>query len=141
MGASVTSARSVQNAGGRRQRFGMLRAAADRAASEAGPDPFAYDTKHALSSRSLLKSGAVAESQLGARLSSLAKVGPMALIQFIDFATDVMVIIELFRGGDPLSARVGTACVCTSIGVAVLALLVCRSARAELPVGRGAHGL
>ena len=88
----------------------MLRAAADRAASEAGPDPFAYDTK--LSSRSLFKSGAVAEStQLGARLSSLAKVGPMSLIQFIDFATDVMVIVELFRDGDPLYARVGTGCV------------------------------
>ena len=72
MGASVTSARSVQNAGGRSERFGMLRAAADRAASEAGPDPFAYDTKHALSSRSLLKSGAVAESalQIFGRVSS-----------------------------------------------------------------------
>ena len=103
----------------------MLRAAADRAASEAGPDPFAYDTKHALSSRSLLKSGAVAETmQLGARLSSPAKVGPMALIQFIDFATDVMVIVELFRDGEPLYARVGTGCVCASIGVAVLALLL-----------------
>ena len=123
MGASVTSAHSVQNAGGRSERFGMLRAAADRAASEAGPDPFAYDTKHALSSRSLLKSGAVAESQLGARLSSLAKVGPMALIQFIDFATDVMVIVELFRDGEPLYPYIATACVCTSIGVAVVVLL------------------
>ena len=103
----------------------MLRAAADRAASEAGPDPFAYDTKHALSSRSLLKSGAVAEStQLGARLSSLAKVGPMALIQFIDFATDVMVIIELFRDGEQLYAYVGIACVCASIGLAVVLLLL-----------------
>ena len=118
---NVTSARSVRNAG---ERFGMLRAAADRAASEAGPDPFAYDTKHALSSRSLLKSVAVAESQLGARLSSLAKVGPMALIQFIDFATDVMVIVELFRDGEPLYPYVGTACVCASIGVAVLVLLL-----------------
>ena len=96
----------------------MLRAAADRAASEAGPDPLAYDTKHARSSRSLLKSGAVAEStQLGARLSSLAKVGPMALIQFIDFATDVMVIVELFRDGEPLYPYIATACVCMSIGV------------------------
>ena len=39
-------------------------------------------------------------SALGVRLASLAKTGPMALIQCLDFATDILVIAELYADGD-----------------------------------------
>ena len=41
-------------------------------------------------------------SALGVRLASLAKTGPMALIQCLDFATDILVIAELYADGDSL---------------------------------------
>ena len=55
------------------------------------------------------------QPSLGMRLSSLAKVAPAALIQFVDFATDVLVIAALYREGLPTWPWVAAGFLATSM--------------------------
>ena len=47
-----------------------------------------------------------APSALGVRAAAFARFGPVSLVQFVDFATDVLVINELYASGDVLYSAV-----------------------------------
>ena len=63
-------------------------------------------------------------SALGVRLASLARTGPMALIQFIDFVTDILVIAELYSGRNARWPIIATGFVCLSVAFSIFQVLI-----------------
>jgi len=78
-----------------------------------------------------------APSALGVRAAAFARFGPVSLVQFVDFATDVLVINELYASGDVLYSAVamgfiGFSCFATFVGL----VLVYTHREAKVPARR-----